>query len=54
MAHATFKMALAEVAPDIDTSTEVEDPVVDLVVTVAETWSAATGWQPRASRQSRS
>jgi GrpB-like predicted nucleotidyltransferase (UPF0157 family) len=45
-AYATFKLALAEVAPDIDTYTDVKDPVVDLVVSVAETWSDSTGWNP--------
>jgi hypothetical protein len=31
--------------PDIGTYSGVKDPVVDLVITVAETWATATGWQ---------
>jgi len=30
----------------IATYSEVKDPVVDLVITVAGTWAADTGWQP--------
>jgi GrpB-like predicted nucleotidyltransferase (UPF0157 family) len=45
-AYAEFKRSLAATAPDIATYSDVKDPVVDLVVTVAETWAAATGWWP--------
>lgn len=45
-AYARFKRALAEVCPDIEVYADVKDPVVDLVVTVAEEWAAATGWKP--------
>ena len=48
-AYAAFKIALAEIAPDIGTYADVKDPVVDLVVTVAEEWSASAGWAPWSS-----
>jgi dephospho-CoA kinase len=44
-AYSSFKSALAEACPDIDTYTEVKDPVVDLVVAAAEEWASATGWR---------
>lgn len=43
-AYAAFKLALADAVPDLEAYTEVKDPVVDLVMTVAETWAAETGW----------
>ncbi|MGC4863953.1 GrpB family protein [Micromonospora sp. DT53] len=45
-AYARFKGALAAAVGDLDVYTDVKDPVVDLVVTVAEEWAAATGWSP--------
>jgi GrpB-like predicted nucleotidyltransferase (UPF0157 family) len=45
-AYAAFKRSLAATVPDIATYSDVKDPVVDLVVTVADTWAAVTGWQP--------
>jgi dephospho-CoA kinase len=45
-AYATFKRALAAATPDADTYTEVKDPVVDLVVSVAERWASESGWAP--------
>ena len=45
-AYAAFKRSLAATAPDIASYSGVKDPVVDLVITVAETWAPATGWQP--------
>jgi GrpB-like predicted nucleotidyltransferase (UPF0157 family) len=45
-AYAAFKRSLASVTPDIDSYTDVKDPVVDLVITLAEPWAAATGWEP--------
>jgi len=44
--YSTFKGALAQSVSDLNVYTDVKDPVVDLVVTVAETWAAATGWRP--------
>ena len=43
-AYAAFKRALAEVAPDASTYADTKDPVVDLVMTVAETWARHTSW----------
>lgn len=45
-AYAAFKRDLASVTPDLEGYTDVKDNVVDLVITVAGTWAAATGWQP--------
>ena len=45
-AYATFKRSLAAAVPDIAAYTDIKDPVVDLVITVADTWAADTGWQP--------
>jgi GrpB-like predicted nucleotidyltransferase (UPF0157 family) len=44
--YAAFKMTLAETAPDVDTYTYAKDPVVDLVIVVAEEWATAQGWTP--------
>ena len=44
-AYAKFKESLAEaVHDDVDLYTDVKDPVVDLVIAVAEEWAAVTGW----------
>jgi GrpB-like predicted nucleotidyltransferase (UPF0157 family) len=43
-AYGTFKVALARMAPDLDSYVEIKDPVVDLVVATAEQWAAAVGW----------
>jgi GrpB-like predicted nucleotidyltransferase (UPF0157 family) len=45
-AYAAFKRSLAAAVPDIATYSDVKDPVVDLVITMAGTWASATGWQP--------
>ncbi|MGC4748100.1 GrpB family protein [Micromonospora sp. DT201] len=45
-AYARFKGALAAAVGEVDVYTDVKDPVVDLVVTIAEEWAAATGWSP--------
>jgi GrpB-like predicted nucleotidyltransferase (UPF0157 family) len=45
-AYSSFKRSLAAVTPDVDTYADVKDPVVDLVITVAEAWARSTGWQP--------
>jgi GrpB-like predicted nucleotidyltransferase (UPF0157 family) len=45
-AYARFKLVLAEAVPDLDVYTDVKDPVVDLVIAMAETWAAGTGWSP--------
>jgi hypothetical protein len=44
-AYGDVTVAPAAVA-DLDGYPEVEDPVVDLVVTLAGPWAAATGWTP--------
>jgi GrpB-like predicted nucleotidyltransferase (UPF0157 family) len=45
-AYAAFKFALAHAVTDVDTYAVVKDPVVDLVIAVAEQWAAETGWTP--------
>ena len=45
-AYAAFKRELAPAVPDIATYSNVKDPIVDLVITMAGTWATATGWQP--------
>jgi len=45
-AYARFKGTLAAAVGDLEVYTDVKDPVVDLVVTVAEEWAVATGWFP--------
>jgi GrpB-like predicted nucleotidyltransferase (UPF0157 family) len=43
-AYARFKAVLAESVADLDVYADIKDPVVDLVVEVAEPWAASTGW----------
>jgi GrpB-like predicted nucleotidyltransferase (UPF0157 family) len=43
-AYARFKSVLAGTVPDVDVYSDVKDPVVDLVITVAESWAARSGW----------
>lgn len=43
-AYGAFKRALAAAVPSVDVYTDIKDPVVDLVVSVAEEWAASTGW----------
>lgn len=45
-AYAAFKRALADVVPDAAAYADVKDPVVDLVIVMAEEWAAAVGWEP--------
>jgi GrpB-like predicted nucleotidyltransferase (UPF0157 family) len=44
--YASFKRSLAAVVPDLSSYSAVKDPVVDLVIAVAEPWAAATAWRP--------
>jgi GrpB-like predicted nucleotidyltransferase (UPF0157 family) len=46
--YARFKHVLAQAVVDSDTYTDVKDPVVDLVIAVAEPWVTAVGWTPHA------
>ena len=45
-AYARFKTLLAAALDDIDTYSDIKDPVVDLVIAVADDWAAETGWTP--------
>jgi GrpB-like predicted nucleotidyltransferase (UPF0157 family) len=45
-AYSRFKTLLADLGLDVGTYSDVKDPVVDLVIAVAEDWAASTSWQP--------
>ena len=45
-AFAAFKRALAGAVSDGGVYSDVKDPVVDLVVTIAETWAKHRSWTP--------
>jgi GrpB-like predicted nucleotidyltransferase (UPF0157 family) len=45
-AYASFKSALAEICPDINTYSDFKDPIVDVVITAAEEWALSSGWHP--------
>jgi GrpB-like predicted nucleotidyltransferase (UPF0157 family) len=45
-AYAATKRSLAAAIPDLDSYSDVKDPIVDLVMVVAETWASDTGWRP--------
>jgi GrpB-like predicted nucleotidyltransferase (UPF0157 family) len=45
-AYAAFKRSLAGAVPDPGVYAEVKDPVVDLVIAIAETWARHTSWTP--------
>jgi GrpB-like predicted nucleotidyltransferase (UPF0157 family) len=45
-AYAAFKRTLASELPDLGAYSDVKDPVVDLIIAVAEPWAALTGWGP--------
>jgi GrpB-like predicted nucleotidyltransferase (UPF0157 family) len=45
-AYAQFKQVLAAAVDDLDMYTDVKDPVVDLVIVVAENWADTSGWTP--------
>jgi GrpB-like predicted nucleotidyltransferase (UPF0157 family) len=49
-AYAQFKRVLAGAVADIEAYTDVKDPVVDLVIAVAEEWAAEVGWNVVRSR----
>ncbi|KQV12026.1 MULTISPECIES: GrpB family protein [unclassified Kitasatospora] len=44
--YARFKRVLADTVADTGTYADVKDPVVDLIIAVAEPWATATGWTP--------
>jgi GrpB-like predicted nucleotidyltransferase (UPF0157 family) len=49
-AYAEFKRVLASEVDDVGVYSDVKDPVVDLVLFVAETWAAITDWSPQPSK----
>jgi len=46
-AYAQFKWTLAQTVTDLETYTDIKDPVVDLVIAAAQEWAALTAWEPR-------
>ncbi|MFJ2738642.1 GrpB family protein [Streptomyces sp. NPDC087440] len=46
--YARFKQSLADAVDSTGVYADVKDPVVDLVITVAEPWAAQTAWKPTA------
>ena len=44
IAYSAVKRSLAAAIPDVETYTDVKDPIVDLVIVAAEEWATATGW----------
>lgn len=45
-AYAHFKTLLAGAVSDIGAYADIKDPVVDLVIVIANSWAAETGWAP--------
>ncbi|HET6213098.1 MAG TPA: GrpB family protein [Micromonosporaceae bacterium] len=45
-AYSEFKLRLAAAVNDLEAYTDIKDPVVDLVISMAEDWAATTGWSP--------
>jgi GrpB-like predicted nucleotidyltransferase (UPF0157 family) len=45
-AYGAIKRSLAGALPDSGTYTDVKDPIVDLVIVVADEWARDTGWAP--------
>jgi dephospho-CoA kinase len=43
-AYSAIKRSLAAAVPDLDTYTDVKDPIVDLVIVAAEEWATDTRW----------
>ena len=43
-AYAAIKRSLAEAVPDVGDYTDLKDPIVDLVIAIAEDWAAAVQW----------
>ncbi len=51
-AYAQVKLALARYrANDIEAYYDIKDPVCDIIMTGAESWAAATQWEPGPSDQ---
>ena len=53
IAYSAIKRSLAAAIPDLDTYTEVKDPIVDLVIVAAEEWAVVTGWRTSTQGASR-
>jgi GrpB-like predicted nucleotidyltransferase (UPF0157 family) len=47
--YGRFKLELAGAVSDLDTYTDIKDPVVDVVIVAAGRWVTEIGWQPHGS-----
>ncbi len=47
--YGRFKLELAAAVDDLDTYTDIKDPVVDVVVAAAARWASSVGWRPHGS-----
>jgi GrpB-like predicted nucleotidyltransferase (UPF0157 family) len=45
-AYTQFKTLLGAAVTDLETYTDIKDPVVDVVIAAAEEWALATNWKP--------
>ena len=43
-AYAAIKRSLAEAVSDVEIYTDLKDPIVDLIIAIAEDWAAAVQW----------
>jgi GrpB-like predicted nucleotidyltransferase (UPF0157 family) len=44
--YARFERALASQLDDTEVYSDIKDPIVDVIIAVAEPWAAAAGWTP--------
>jgi GrpB-like predicted nucleotidyltransferase (UPF0157 family) len=47
--YGRFKLELAAAVDDLNTYTDIKDPVVDVVVAAAGRWASEIGWRPHGS-----
>lgn len=52
-AYGRFKIELAEAVHDLDTYTDIKDPVVDVVIAAAGRWVSDICWRPHGSEPGR-
>jgi GrpB-like predicted nucleotidyltransferase (UPF0157 family) len=53
IAYSAIKRSLVAVIPDLDTYAQVKDPIVDLVIVIAEESATTTGWNTSTQPASR-
>jgi hypothetical protein len=45
-AYSRFKVELAAISANTEVYTDVKDPVVDVVIAIAEAWADSVRWSP--------